>query len=465
MDVNIQTHLQRIQNNILLLNEAANFEPILEEIEIDFLQLLELCKLFLLSERDTYYGYVLMSMRFQTNFFSPTIAGILLDEFPPVLEANPLLLCAFHLKEILFILCHEIDHVILNHPAEMLRLGKDDPDLLQKFNLAADAAVNDAIQYEIKKKNYKFLQSPTGLITSAVLGEMFAIPSIRPLENYLYYYMLIKDKMNPEANEASQPQRMLKKSSQDIAKKSEEQKETKPIHPGNYDSLLDHNWHVADEIEQAQSAARELVNASYGIMSPDTRSRMSGQFLQAVEILNVGPKLSWQQILKRYIGSISDEKRKTKTRLNRRQPHRFDLSGTQDDKLLKIIVAIDTSASVDDSMVSSILTEIFAILAKRKHHVTILECDARVQRVYRVKHPSDIQKKIAGRGGTAFTPAIEYINQDKYYRDALLIYFTDGFGEENIPKPRTYRNLWVVFENAKNLSLKEPYGLVISLDE
>jgi predicted metal-dependent peptidase len=44
-----------------------------------------------------------------------------------------------------------------------------------------------------------------------------------------------------------------------------------------------------------------------------------------------------------------------------------------------------------------------------------------------------------------------------------LIYFTDGYGENTIPKPRTYRNIWVVFDDARHLSLKEPYGIVLTL--
>ena len=49
------------------------------------------------------------------------------------------------------------------------------------------------------------------------------------------------------------------------------------------------------------------------------------------------------------------------------------------------------------------------------------------------------------------------------YRDALLVYFTDGYGDYEIPKPKTYRNLWVVLHDVKNLSLKNPYGDVKSL--
>ena len=111
---------------------------------------------------------------------------------------------------------------------------------------------------------------------------------------------------------------------------------------------------------------------------------------------------------------------------------------------------------------AKILCEVVGILAKRKHALTVIECDSEVQRVYQVKTESDIKKNVTGRGGTAFTPVIEHVNNDRYFRDALLIYFTDGYGEREIPRPKTYRNLWVVLGDEENLSLKEPYGTVIS---
>ena len=149
--------------------------------------------------------------------------------------------------------------------------------------------------------------------------------------------------------------------------------------------------------------------------------------------------------------------------MNRRQPERFDLPGRIDDKVLKIVVAIDTSASITEKEIFNIFNEIFAILAKRKHDITIIECDAKIQRIYKARTVHDIKAKVKGGGGTLFTPVIEYINNERYYRDALLIYFTDGYGELKIPRPRTYRNLWVILGDADRLSLREPYGVKISL--
>lgn len=86
-----------------------------------------------------------------------------------------------------------------------------------------------------------------------------------------------------------------------------------------------------------------------------------------------------------------------------------------------------------------------------------------IQRVYRIKKKSDLKDSVIGRGGTTFTSVIEYINEHRYFRDALMIYFTDGFGEANIPVPKTYRNLWVIIGDEDNLSVKNPYGRVVSM--
>lgn len=476
--------LYRIKDNINAVENGDTRAPLLNEIESDFLEFLELAKLFLISERDSYYGYFLMNMQFRANFTANSIAGIKLNEFPPVLEANPLLLCKFTLKEILYIICHEIDHVVLNHPAEMVKSNPSkDPDVFYEFNLAADASVNDRINCEIKSENRKFLSAPKGLITSTELAKMFHLRNVASMENYAYYFQLItgKGKKSQGSGLQNGKESMLAEQGDQgnsltdsigesgqfedsqNGESSSNGENDKIVTANNCGNLQDHNWEAGEDADDAAAATRELVNAAVGMMNDETRGMVSGAFLSQVEKLNAPSQLSWQAILKKYIGTISANKRKTRMRLNRRQPDRFDLSGTVDDKVLKIIVAIDTSGSVDDKMIAQIFNEIFAILAKRKHEITVIECDAEVQRVYRAKNASEIKTKVAGRGGTWFSPVIEYVNHDKYFRDALLIYFTDGYGENTIPKPRTYRNIWVVFDDARHLSIKEPYGIVLTL--
>ena len=333
-----------------------------------------------------------------------------------------------------------------------------DPDTFERFNLAADASVNDRILKEIRAEHRSFLSAPEGHISSVVLKKMFKLRSVRPLESYLYYFQLIQNKPLPER--AQQPQRMLLAVGD--AGEGENESDESIITARTCGKPTDHEWNASEDVEETTAAVRELVNAAASLMNDEVRGQMPATFWQQVQILNKPPQLCWQAILKKYVGTIAAGKHKTRTRLNRRQPERFDLSGQQDEKVLKIVVAIDTSGSVSDRDVAFILNEIVAIIAGRKHSLTVIECDSEVQRVYLVKTQTDIKKTVVGRGGTAFTPVIEYVNNDRYFRDALLIYFTDGYGEREIPRPKTYRNLWVILGNPKDLSVKEPYGAVVA---
>ena len=474
MNQDITALLYRIKENIAAIEAGESFDPLLDEVRSDFLEFMELCKLFLISERDSYYGYFLMNMQFSVNFGANSIAGIKLNTFPPVFESNPLLLCKFKLKEILYVICHEIDHIVLNHPAEMVKANPTkDEQAFYEFNLAADASVNDRIDHEIKAENRAFLAHPDGVITSKVLAKMYEIKHLLSMENYAYYFGMISGKKQKNEENApgnGQNSMMQQQNRQDGTEQGDSSVSGQQSEDGdeivtaaNCGELTDHNWEAGDDAEDAQAVVREFVNAAVDMMNEESRGLMPAHFMSQVELINKPPVLSWQAILKKYVGTISANKRKTRMRLNRRQPERFDLPGRVDDKVLKIAVAIDTSGSVDDHMIAQIFNEIFAILAKRKHEITVIECDAQVQRVYRAKNAGEIQKKVAGRGGTCFSPVIEYVNNDKYFRDALLIYFTDGFGEREIPKPKTYRNLWVVFDDERHLSLKEPYGVVLKL--
>ena len=458
--------LLRIKENIKIIEGGDEDESLLDKVRSDFIEMLELMKLFLISERDSYYGYCLMNMQFNADFSSNAIAGIKLNTFPPLFVANPLLLCKLRLKEILYIICHEIDHIVLNHPAEMVKLNKiQEPNIYQKFNLAADASVNDRINYEITKENRNFLLCPKGAITSVVLSKMYELSYIREMENYIYYFELIRSKKDNDLPEnGSQLLIDELNDNENETDKEDLKNDNKIITAKNCNgNLQDHNWEAGEDEEDVNAVVKEFVNSAVEMMNEEIRGLMPGSFMSQVELLNKPPVISWQKILKKYVGTITAHKRKTRRRLNRRQPERFDLSGSMDDKVLKIVVVIDTSASVEDEMIENIFNEIFSILAKRKHDITVIECDAEVQRVYKAKTPRDIKLKIKGRGGTLFSPAIKYINKDKYYRDALMIYFTDGYGEASIPKPRTYRNIWIVLDNIRHLSLEEPYGVVLSM--
>lgn len=457
---------------------------LLVEIEALFNRFAQLVTTFLVSERDLYYGYFFLSMRFQAVFGEQLIAGIRLNEYPATFAANPLLLFKFSLKEIIYIFCHEVDHVVFNHPAEMSKaIRSTEADVRECFNYAADASVNDMLSREIARGK-KFLKAPEGAVTSKTLKGRFGLANVAPLQSYRYYFDLIKGLKIANGDEG--PSRGVAPvpgaSGRFVAGRVTSSGESAPRglessregHGGVRSSsslLTDHAWMASDtgsfemlSTEDISEMTRQLLRDVNEMMSEEARSLMPGRFSRAVTRAYEPPQIDWAAMFKRYVGTVSAEKAKTRSRLNRRQPLRFDLSGARDSKVVKVVVAIDTSASMGDGQLKAVFGEILGILSRHPFELTVIECDSTVQRVYRLDGATDIPACVMGRGGTAFTPAIRYVNDHRCYRDALLVYFTDGFGERHIPRPLTYRNLWVVIGDKNNLSVEEPYGMVLSLE-
>ena len=65
MDNDITLLLYRIKVNIRKVEAGAR--DVLDDITADYLALMDLLKLFLISERESYYGYFLMNMTFQVD--------------------------------------------------------------------------------------------------------------------------------------------------------------------------------------------------------------------------------------------------------------------------------------------------------------------------------------------------------------------------------------------------------------
>lgn len=172
-------------------------------------------------------------------------------------------------------------------------------------------------------------------------------------------------------------------------------------------------------------------------------------------------ELPWNLYLNRLMGTIESNKKKTVTRRNRRQPDRLDLRGELRSHKAKIAVALDISGSISDEEFKQAIKEVLNIVKNYNHEITIIECDNEIRRAYKVKSTKDIKDRLNIRGGTKFTPVFEYANNNSIN---LLVYFTDGKGEDKLKiVPRGYKTLWVISGRGDKLSLKETYGAVKKL--
>ncbi len=121
-----------------------------------------------------------------------------------------------------------------------------------------------------------------------------------------------------------------------------------------------------------------------------------------------------------------------------------------------IVIAIDTSGSMDERVLGKVITEIDAARQTCECRLTILHCDTEIKSVetydpWELLDQDFESMRMLGRGGTLFSPPFdwisEYVNNGNSMPDAL-IYMTDGLGECPDTEP-PYPCLWIIPENGR----------------
>ena len=121
--------------------------------------------------------------------------------------------------------------------------------------------------------------------------------------------------------------------------------------------------------------------------------------------------------------------------------------------LLNITIAIDTSASIDEDLLSIFLSQIEEIMLQYPNYkIDLIQVDDKIQSHQIFLNGDKIDYSIKGRGATDFRVLFEYIDKN-LDTPTLLIYFSDGDGiyPSTIP---TYDTIWV---SEKKIE-KVPFG-------
>lgn len=125
----------------------------------------------------------------------------------------------------------------------------------------------------------------------------------------------------------------------------------------------------------------------------------------------------------------------------------------------KLTIAIDSSGSVDEQLLSSFMSEVNTImLSISNYEIDIIVADAKVHSHDTFYEGDELLYTLKGGGGTDFRPVFEYIEQN-LYDTSLLLYFTDLDGVFYKEEP-LYEVVWI---SAKESDV--PYGRVILLDQ
>lgn len=130
-----------------------------------------------------------------------------------------------------------------------------------------------------------------------------------------------------------------------------------------------------------------------------------------------------------------------------------------------IIIAVDTSGSINKTLHKRFMEEIKLIQRMFKIKIRYIQCDDDIQQDIEFKRYTDInQIRIKGGGGTDFRPVFDWIEKNHYNPNAIL-YFTDGAGD--YPEMSKYNTLWVLSDKEclESESYKPPFGNILVLDD
>lgn len=431
-----------------------------EDFKNDFFNLIDKINLDLLEDRDNFYGYFLFQMSREIRF---DIAGPTAVNFKGakyVIYFNPLLFLTLSLHQMQTTIKHEILHIVSMHLVRAKKLKSSHSALA--VNMAMDIVVN------------QLLNNLPPYATTVEWVNYNNSLKLEPFSSFEYYVEQIQAALDSRDEEGSPEGKNLLEALEAAEKSG---------------TRLDKNTMVHDELSEEENMIKGLIVTEYNVQkthdiwkeSNETEEKTQQEFvMKAISssvkgeiptyltdmisaLKNSSGELPWNLYLNRLMGTIEGNRKKTTTRRNRRQPERLDLRGELRSHRAKIIVALDISGSISEEEFRQAIKEVLGIVKNYNHEITVIECDDEIRRVYQVKTEKDIQERHPKRGATRYNPVFEYANEHSVN---LLVYFTDGKGEEKLKVlPRGYKILWVISGRGEQLSLEKPYGAVKRLKE
>jgi predicted metal-dependent peptidase len=189
--------------------------------------------------------------------------------------------------------------------------------------------------------------------------------------------------------------------------------------------------------------------------------------LQRLAKVTKEPRHDWRDTLRRFIDD------RARFDYSWTQPNKRHLSsgmifpGVVADGLSHLGIVIDTSGSIDNDALAKFGGELQAAVDQgAAARVTVIYCDTRVHNVSEFQAGEDIQLIGGGGGGTRFSPALDWFEQNASDVSAL-IYFTDlechDFGREP-----ACPLLWAAYGDPRRLNNaveRVPFGEVIKLED
>ena len=233
--------------------------------------------------------------------------------------------------------------------------------------------------------------------------------------------------------------------------------DSKLLDPGKCGGVMDHPGADGTSGKTSAIEAGLTVAIHQAAEAAKAQGKLSGNLESVISDIT-DPKVDWKAVLARFLRS-NNKSDFTWVRPNRRFIARgMYLPSLHNPCLEEIVVAVDTSGSISEDELTQFTTETSYILHElAPERVQFLQCDAEVQNATEYTRESlPLKVTYEGRGGTRFSPVIDYVNEN-YPNAAALVYLTDLESNDFGDKPH-YPVLWIT-TNETNA----PFGEVIQM--
>lgn len=167
-------------------------------------------------------------------------------------------------------------------------------------------------------------------------------------------------------------------------------------------------------------------------------------------------RIDYRNVLRGFRASVLS----TKRRLTRMRPSRrfgFEQMGSQCDFVTRLLIAIDTSGSVDSEDLGRYFRVITTFFKYGIQQVDVIMFDVEIQgKLMKLNEYNCDQSQftVSGRGGTNFQAPIDYAVENGPY-DGLII-ITDGWAEAPVIPPHMRTKLLWIIDNEK--AYKQQYA-------
>lgn len=371
------------------------------------------------------------------------------------LYVNPTWFFKLTLDEQLFVACHEVEHAMYGHAGLGYSLSKEgsiryqdgvslpyDSDLM---NVAMDYVINDQlVQAKIGKMPQGGCHWP-----QKVNGDMGVLDAYRAIYK--------KPPPNPQSKSGGDPSE---------GGQPGQPKGNPSNGPGQpFDKLLRPGQGRGKSANQAASE-RSQSEWDTAITAAMEAAKLRGQLpsnLDRAFNKRLQPKADWRDLYQLAVSRKIGNDRYTWDVLNQQLAYRrIGAPGRTSFGCDLVVIAVDTSGSINQRTLDVFLAETAALLEQAKpKRVVFAQCDADIQSWDEVEGTEDLfGRKLKGGGGSRTEPVFERIEEEMLVPD-MLVYLTDGYVSYPSRAP-AYPVVWGFVDSGDNVP---PFGELVHVPE